>query len=35
MDAPIGPELYALVAALLAHVFSLEHATQGARPWTL
>ena len=35
MDAPIGPELYALVAALLAHVFSLEQVTQGARPWTL
>ena len=33
MDAPIGPELYELVAALLAHVFSLEQA-EGAAPWT-
>jgi type III secretion system FlhB-like substrate exporter len=34
MEAPIGPELYELVAALLAHVFSLEHAAQGGHPWT-
>lgn len=34
MEAPIGPELYELVAALLAHVFSLEPATQGGQPWT-
>jgi flagellar biosynthesis protein len=34
MEAPIGPELYELVAALLAHVFSLEQPAQGAQPWT-
>ena len=33
MDAPIGPELFELVATLLAHVFSLEPQTaQGAEP---
>ena len=34
MDAPIGPELYELVAALLAHVFSLEQQATGGEPWT-
>lgn len=35
MDAPIGPELFELVAALLAHVFALEQqAAQGAAAWT-
>ena len=35
MQASIGPELFELVAALLAHVFSLEQlAAQGAEPWT-
>lgn len=34
MDAPIGPELYELVAALLAHVFSLENEIGAAHPWT-
>lgn len=34
MEAPIAPELYELVAALLAHVFSLEQAAEGAGPWT-
>ena len=34
MDAPIGPELYELVAALLAHVFSLENEIGGAQAWT-
>jgi len=34
MEAPIGAELYELVAALLAHVFSLEQASQGAGAWT-
>ena len=33
MEAPIGPELFELVAALLAHVFSLEQQiAEGARP---
>jgi type III secretion system FlhB-like substrate exporter len=34
MDAPIGPELYELVAALLAHVFFLEKETGETQPWT-
>ena len=34
MEAPIGPELYELVAALLAHVFSLEQTDQGDHAWT-
>jgi len=29
MDAAIGPELFELVAALLAHVFSLEQRIEG------
>ena len=29
MEAPIGPELFELVAALLAHVFSLEQRVEG------
>jgi len=33
IEAPIGPELFELVAALLAHVFSLEQqVSEGARP---
>jgi flagellar biosynthesis protein len=31
MEAPIGPELFALVAALLAHVFSLEQRIEGGK----
>ncbi len=35
MDASIGPELFELVAALLAHVFSLEQRAEGGRDeWT-
>lgn len=35
MDAAIGPELFELVAALLAHVFSLEQRTDGrSDEWT-
>jgi flagellar biosynthesis protein len=34
MDAPIGPELFELVAALLAHVFSLEQQEkEGSDEW--
>jgi type III secretion system FlhB-like substrate exporter len=32
MDARIGPELFELVAALLAHVFLLEQQTEGEAP---
>jgi flagellar biosynthesis protein len=36
MDATIGPELFELVAALLAHVFSLEQRVEGGSDeWTL
>lgn len=34
MDAQIGPELFELVAALLAHVFSLEQESAGGPAWT-
>ena len=32
MDAQIGPELFHLVATLLAHVFAVEHKLKGERP---
>jgi flagellar biosynthesis protein len=32
MDASIGPELYELVAVLLAHVFQLEQNAKGEKP---
>jgi flagellar biosynthesis protein len=32
MDARIGPELYELVAMLLAHVFQLEQNAKGETP---
>lgn len=32
MDAQIGPELFHLVATLLAHVFAIEHKLKGDKP---